>query len=85
VDVDVWQTQSWSRCFTQVCAARLIMNIIQLLITSVVIVGIVVIGLLAIIPALIDYPRGRDQDESDPPTPTPVKPDDHHDSIDLAA
>jgi hypothetical protein len=61
------------------------MSIIQLLITSVVIVGIIVIGLLAIIPSLIDYPRGRDQDESDPPAPTPVKPDDHHDSIDLAA
>ena len=66
-------------------AAKLIMNIIQLLITGVVIVGIIVIGLLAIIPSLIDYPRGRDQDESDPPAPTPVKPDDHHDSIDLAA
>jgi hypothetical protein len=61
------------------------MNIIQLLITGVVIVGIIVIGLLAIIPSLIDYPRGRDQAESDPPAPTPVKPDDHHDSIDLAA
>ena len=85
MDVDAWQTQSWGRCFTQVCAARLIMNIIQLLITSVVIVGIVLIGLLAIIPALIDYPRGRDQGESDPPAPTPVRPDDHHDSIDLAA
>jgi hypothetical protein len=66
-------------------AARLIMNIIQLLITGVVIVGIIVIGLLAIIPSLIDYPRGRDQDGSDPPAPTPVKPNDHHDSIDLAA
>jgi hypothetical protein len=79
------KTQSLGRCFAQDCAARLIMNIIQLLITSVVIVGIVVIGLLAIVPSLIDYPRGRDQDESDPPAPTPVKPDDHHDSVDLAA
>jgi hypothetical protein len=66
-------------------AAKLIMNIIQLLITSVVIIGIVVVGLLAIIPALIDYPRGRDQDESDPPASTLVAPDDHHGSIDLAA
>jgi hypothetical protein len=61
------------------------MNIIQLMVTGVVIVGIIVIGLLAIIPLLINYPRGRDEDESDPPAPTPAKPDDHHDSIDLAA
>ena len=61
------------------------MNIIQLLVTGVVIVGIIVIGLLAIIPLLINYPRGRDEDASDPPVPTPAKPDDHHDSIDLAA
>jgi hypothetical protein len=62
------------------------MNIIQLLITGVVIVGVVVIGLLAIIPSLLDYPRGRDQDESDPPAPTPLKPDGRRDdSIDLAA
>ena len=65
-------------------AAKLTMNIIQLLITGVVIVGIVVIGLLAIIPSLLDYPRGRDQDESEPPAPTPVKPDNHR-NIDLAA
>ena len=62
------------------------MNIIQLLITGVVIVGVVVIGLLAIIPSLLDYPRGRDQDESDPPAPAPLKPDGcRDDSIDLAA
>jgi hypothetical protein len=62
------------------------MNIIQLLITGVVIVGVVVIGLLAIIPSLLDYPRGRDQDESDPPAPTPLEPDGRRDdSIDLAA
>jgi len=62
------------------------MNIIQLLITGVVIVGVVVIGLLAIIPSLLDYPRGRDQDESDPPAPTPLKLDGRRDdSIDLAA
>ena len=75
----------WVGVLDRLAAAKLIMNIIQLLITGVVIVGIIVIGLLAIIPSLIDYPRGRDQDESDPPAPTPVKPDDHHDSIDLAA
>jgi hypothetical protein len=62
------------------------MNIIQLLITGVAIVGVIVIVLLAIIPSLLDYPRGRDQDESGPPTPTPLKPDDHrNDSMDLAA
>jgi hypothetical protein len=62
------------------------MTIIQLLIAAIAIVGVVVIVLLAIIPALLDYPRGRDKDESDTPAPTPLKPDDHHnDSIDLAA
>ena len=63
------------------------MNIIQLLITGVaVVVGVIVIVLLAIIPSLLDYPQGRDKDESDTPAPTPLKPDDHHDdSIDLAA
>ena len=85
MDVDVWQTQSLGRWRAQVRAAGLIMNIIQLLITSVVIVGTVVIGLLAIVPSLINYPRGRDHDESDPRAQTLVKPDDHQDSIDLAA
>jgi hypothetical protein len=62
------------------------MNIIQLLITGIVILGVIVIVLLAIIPSLLDYPRGRDKDESDPPAPTPITPDDHRDdSIDLAA
>ena len=61
------------------------MTIIQLLITGVAIVGVIVIVLLAIIPSLLDYPRGRDQDESDPPAPTPLKPDDRNDSMDLAA
>ncbi len=63
------------------------MNIIQLLITGgAVVVGVIVIVLLAIIPSLLDYPRGRDKDESDTPAPTPLKPDDHRDdSIDLAA
>jgi hypothetical protein len=75
----------WGDVLHRIGAAVLVMNIIQLLITGVVIVGIIVIGLLAIIPSLLDYPRGRDQDESDPPAPTPVTPDGHHDSIDLAA
>ncbi len=63
------------------------MDTIQLLIMGVaVVVGVIVIVLLAIIPSLLDYPRGRDKDESDTPAPTPLKPDDHHnDSIDLAA
>jgi len=62
------------------------MTIIQLLITVSAVIGVVVVVLLAIIPSLLDYPRGRDKDESDPPAPTPLKPDDHrNDSIDLAA
>jgi hypothetical protein len=62
------------------------MTIIQLLITAVAVIGVIVIVLLAIIPSLLDYPRGRDQDESDPPAPTPIKPDDHRDdSMNLAA
>jgi hypothetical protein len=63
-------------------------NIIQLLITGVAIIGVVVIVLLAIVPSLLEYPRGRDKDESDTPAPTPRKPDDHNngnDSVDLAA
>jgi|SoimicmetaTmtLPB_FD_contig_31_32487852_length_270_multi_1_in_0_out_0_1 hypothetical protein len=62
------------------------MSIIQLLITGVAIVGVIVIVLVAIIPSLLDYPRGRDKDESELPAPTPLKPDDHRNgSIDLAA
>ena len=62
------------------------MTIFQLLIAVVAVVGVIVIALLAIIPSLLDYPRGRDKDESDTPAPTPLKPDDHRDdSIDLAA
>jgi len=62
------------------------MTIIQLLITGIAIVGVVVIVLLAIIPSLLEYPRGRDQDESDTPAPASTKPEDHHDDpIDLAA
>jgi hypothetical protein len=62
------------------------MTLTQLLITVIAVVGVVVIMMLAIIPSLLDYPRGRDKDESDARAPTPLKPDDHHDdSIDLAA
>jgi hypothetical protein len=61
------------------------MNIIQLLITGIAVVGVVVIVLLAIIPSLLDYPRGSDKDETGPPAPTPVKPDDHDHDVDLAA
>jgi hypothetical protein len=62
------------------------MTIIQLLITIVAVIGVIVIVLLAIIPSLIDYPRGRDKDEYDPPAPTPLKPNnDHGDSMNLAA
>ena len=52
------------------------------MIAGVAIVLVVVIVLLAVIPSLLDYPRGRDKDESDTPAPTPLKRDD---SIDLAA
>jgi hypothetical protein len=37
-------------------------------------------------PALLDYPCGRDKDESDPAAPTPIKGDNHRDdSMNLAA
>ena len=63
------------------------MNIVQLFITVVAVIGVVVIALLAIIPSLLNYPRGRDMDESDSAAPTPIKPDDQkgNGSIDLAA
>ena len=63
------------------------MNILQLLITGVAVILVIVIVLLAIIPSLLDYPRGRDKDEFDPPAPTPLKPDDQggDDPADLAA
>ena len=51
------------------------MTITQLLITIIAVIGVIVIVLLAIIPSLLDYPRGRDKDESDPPAPTPIKPE----------
>ena len=62
------------------------MTLTQLLITIVAAIGVIVIVLLAIIPSLLDYPRGRDKDESDTPAPAPIKPDDHRDdSMNLAA
>jgi hypothetical protein len=62
-------------------------NIVQLWITVVAVIGVIVIVMLAVIPALLDYPRGQDKDEFDPPAPTPVKADDQNgnDSVDLAA
>jgi len=55
--------------------------------TVIAIALVIVIVLLAVIPSLLDYPQGRDKDESDRPAPTPLKPDDRHDdhSVDLAA
>jgi len=65
------------------------MNLIQLLITVGAIVGIIVVGLLAIVPSLLDLPRGHDHDEPDLPAPTPIRPNRRRrhrdDSIDLAA
>ena len=62
------------------------MTVIQLLIAVVAVIGVIVIVLLAIIPSLLDYPRGRDKDESDRPAATPIKLDDHRDdSMNLAA
>lgn len=63
------------------------MTFIQLLIAGIVIAGIVMIGLLAIIPSLLEYPEGRDKDESELPPPTPLKPDnrDNAGSTGLAA
>jgi hypothetical protein len=87
VDANLSKRQPTSgRCFHSLTRHDWNMNIIQLLIAAVAIVGVIVIVLLAIIPSLLDYPRGRDKDESDPPAPTPLKPDDHrNDSMDLAA
>jgi hypothetical protein len=46
------------------------MDITQLLITAGAVVGIILIGLLAVIPAVLDRPGGRDQAEPDPTDPT---------------
>jgi hypothetical protein len=50
------------------------MTFVQLLIAGIVIAGIVMIGLLAIIPSLLEYPEGRDKDESELPPPTSLRP-----------
>ena len=62
------------------------MDITQLLITAGAIVGIILIGLLAVIPAWLDRPGGRDQAEPDPPDPTPPPADQRpKNGVDLAA
>ena len=59
------------------------MDITQLLITAGAVVGIILIGLLAVIPALLDRPGGRDQDEPEPtPPPAEQRP---KNGVDLAA
>jgi hypothetical protein len=52
-------------------AAYWVMDITQLLITVGAVVGIILISVLAIIPAVLDRPGGRDQAEPDTPAPTP--------------
>jgi hypothetical protein len=63
------------------------MNVVQLLITTVAAIGVIVIVLLAVIPSLLNYPAGRDNDEANRSAPAPLTPDDRHgdDSVDLAA
>jgi hypothetical protein len=62
------------------------MDITQLLITVGAVVGIILIGLLAIVPALLDRPGGRDQAEPDPRAPTPPPADQRpKNGVDLAA
>ena len=62
------------------------MDITQLLITAGAVVGVVLIGLLAVIPALLERPSGRDQAEPEPPDATPPPADQHpKDGLDLAA
>ena len=61
------------------------MDITQLLITVGAVVGIILIGLLAIIPALLDRPGGRDQAEPDPSAPTPPPVEQRSKDVDLAA
>jgi hypothetical protein len=61
------------------------MDITQLLITVGAVVGIILIGLLAIIPALLDRPGGRDQAEPDPSAPTSPPAERRPKDVDLAA
>ena len=66
--------------------AYLVMDITQLLITVGAVVGVIVIGLLAVIPALLDRPSGRDQADPDTPDPAPPPADRHpKNGVDLAA
>jgi hypothetical protein len=67
-------------------AAHWVMDITQLLITAGAIVGIILIGLLAVIPALLDRPGGRDQAEPDRTAPAPPPADRRpKNGVDLAA
>jgi hypothetical protein len=50
------------------------MDITQLLITVGAVAGIIIIGLLAVVPSLLDYPRGHDRNEPSLPTRTPINP-----------
>jgi hypothetical protein len=61
------------------------MDITQLLITVGAVVGIILIGLLAIIPALLDRPSGRDQAEPEPRASTPPPAERPKNGVDLAA
>ena len=62
------------------------MDITQLLITVGAVVGIILIGLLAVIPAWLDRPGGRDQPEPNPPATTPPPADQRpKNGVDLAA
>ena len=61
------------------------MDITQLLITAGAVVGVILIGLLAVIPAVLDRPAGRDQAEPDPPAPTPPADRRPKNGVDLAA
>jgi hypothetical protein len=67
-------------------AAYWVMDITQLLITAGAVVGVILIGLLAVIPALLDRPSGRDQADPVPPDPTPPPADQRpKNGVDLAA
>jgi hypothetical protein len=62
------------------------MDITQLLISVGAVVGIILIGLLAIIPALLDRPGGRDQAEPESSAPTPPPAEQRpKNGVDLAA
>jgi hypothetical protein len=81
------KSQGWVDAFHSSARDDCDVNVTQLMIAGIAIVLVAVIVLLAVIPSLLDYPRGRDKDGSDRPAPTPLKPDDRRDdnSVDLAA